>query len=56
MPGRAVRQLRLLEEKNVTLALGGEMIGDRAADGTASDDDDAGMAIGVKGHGVALRP
>jgi hypothetical protein len=50
VPGAAFGELPLLEQQHVALALAAECIGDRAADGAAADDDDAGAAVDRRGH------
>ncbi len=50
MPGRAAGQALALQQDDVRPAELGQMIGDRAADGAAADDDDAGVARNSLGH------
>ena len=50
MPGAAMGQLRLLDEKHVLRTVAGEMIGKRGADGAAADDQDVDVPVGPKAH------
>jgi hypothetical protein len=46
VPGRALGDLSLLQQQHVRLAPLGQVIGDRAADGAAADDDDPCLLSG----------
>ena len=55
MPGGAGRQLLPLQHHDIGDAILGQVIGNRAADNAAADDDDIGAGGQGLGHGRGLR-